>query len=728
MLRFLRRLFDSKPKTIHNTKRSAARRRTSLRVEPLEDRRLLSLTLDASYGVGANPQVVAIADFDGLNGLDLAVTDMSTSGLARSGTLNVLLNDGAGRFSPAPGSPFNFSNTDEFPEGVTAGDFDNNGTMDLAVIFNGGYIRLLSGNGNGTFTVGPQVNVTGSNFVTAADFNQDGKLDLAVTDFGAGAGNDSVSVLMGNGNGTFTLAQTLAGLSNPEQVLAADFDGDGQLDLAVPNQSGGIAVSVFRNTGGAGGGAIPFGATPVNLTSGENGPTGQAVGDFNNDGKPDLAITNVFDNTVSVFLNTSPAAGTISFGAATNIAVGTTPVGVAIGDFDGDGRRDLAVANNGGGGRVSVLPGNGDGTFQSQQNIALGGQPQIMAAGDLNKDGLPDVAVAVPTPTGNNLSVLLTAAAIPPLSSEDIVTGAGQGGQPLVRVFNGNTGALKFGFLAYGANFRGGVRVATGDVNGDGVADIITGPGAGTRARIKVFDGTTGAQLGGPVGSFLAYSSTFTGGVFVAAGDVNGDGHADIITGPGRGTGPRVRVFSGVDGSRLFNFFAYSSSFTGGVFVAAGDVNGDGRADIITGSGAGAAARVRVFDGGNGQRLANFLAHDPSFKGGVFVAAGDVNGDGRADIVTAPAKGGGSEVQVFSGADIELLASLSVDPFTGGLRVATGDITGDGVADIITAAGPGDAPSVQVFDGTNLAGPAISSFLAFDPAFLGGVFVSGARR
>lgn len=365
------------------------------------------LTVDATYGTGTDPQVVAMGDFDGANGLDLVVTDMSSSGLAHGGTLTVLLNDGTGKFAPAPGSPFTFSNTDEFPEGVTTGKFNADANTDIVVVFNGGYLRVLSGNGDGTFNIGPKVNIVGTNFVTAADFNKDGILDLAVTDFGAGAGNDSLSVLTGNGDGTFTVAQTIDTLSNPEQVIAADLDDDGLLDLSVPNQKGGNAVSIFRNTGAVGG-AISFAAVAVNFASGESGPTGQAVGDLNGDGLPDLAVTNVFGDTVSVFLNTSPAQGTISFGPATNLTVGSFPVGVVIGDVDGDGKQDLAVANNGGGGQVTVLPGKGDGTFDPRQDVTLGGQPQIMAADNLNADGLPDLAVAVPTAGGNNVSVLLT--------------------------------------------------------------------------------------------------------------------------------------------------------------------------------------------------------------------------------------------------------------------------------------------------------------------------------
>ncbi|MGH7266811.1 MAG: beta strand repeat-containing protein, partial [Candidatus Rokuibacteriota bacterium] len=184
-------------------------------------------------------------------------------------------------------------------------------------------------------------------------------------------------------------------------------------------------------------------------------------------------------------------------------------------------------------------------------------------------------------------------------------------------VFDGATGVELGGFFAYDPAFSGGMFVAAGDVTGDGRADIITGAGPGSSPHVKVFDGATGAELGG----FLAYDPAFTGGVSVAAGDLTGDGRADIITGAGPGSGPRVKVFDGATGAELGGFFAYDPFFTGGVFVAAGDLTGDGRADIITGAGASGGPHVRVFDGVTGVEVASFFAYDPTFAGGLFVAA-----------------------------------------------------------------------------------------------------------
>src|SRR5262249_8761826 len=160
--------------------------------------------------------------------------------------------------------------------------------------------------------------------------------------------------------------------------------------------------------------------------------------------------------------------------------------------------------------------------------------------------------------------------------------------------------------------------------------------------HVKVFDGQTARELR----SFFAYDPKFAGGVYVASGDVNGDGRADIITGAGPGGGPHVKVFDGATGAELASLFAYAPSFAGGVTVAAGDVRGHGRADIITGAGPGCGPHVKVFDATTFAEVTSFFAYAPSFSGGVFVAAGDVTGDGRADVITGAGPGGGPQVKV----------------------------------------------------------------------------------
>jgi hypothetical protein len=323
-----------------------------------------------------------------------------------------------------------------------------------------------------------------------------------------------------------------------------------------------------------------------------------------------------------------------------------------------------------------------------------------------------------------------------------VIVGAGPGGGPHVRVFDAGTGLQIPGplgsFFAYDPAFTGGVRVALGDVNGDGVLDVITAAGPGGGPHVRVLDGRSGAEIAGPLGSFFAFTPAFSGGVNVAVGDVNGDGFQDVIVAADAGGGPHVRVLSGLNGGELASFIAYHPAFTGGVRVAAADLNLDGRAEILTAPGPGGGPHIRIFDNtGNpfatsGGLLNSFFAYDAGFTGGVFVAAGDVNGDAIPDIITGAGAGGGPHVKAFSGKDGSLIASFFAYDvaFTGGVRVAAGDVSGDAVADIITAAGPGGGPHVRAFDGKTslqLPGP-LSSFFPFLPGFTGGVYVGGGRR
>jgi hypothetical protein len=306
-----------------------------------------------------------------------------------------------------------------------------------------------------------------------------------------------------------------------------------------------------------------------------------------------------------------------------------------------------------------------------------------------------------------------------------LATGADAGGAPTVRVFNFSTGTEST-IQAYAANFAGGVRVATGDVNGDGTPDIVTAPGAGGGPHVKVFDGVTGQLLT----EFMAYTPSFTGGVYVAASDVNGDGKADIITGAGQGGGPHVKVFDGATGRELASFFAFAPSFLGGVRVAAGDFNGDGMADVVTSAGPGGGPHVIVYDlnaalnnaaAGLGV-LRSFMAYNTSFRGGVYVAAGDVNGDGRADLVTGAGEGGGPHVRVFDGGNFsEIDGLMAFDPSQSpnGARVAVTDANGDGKADLVVSSGT-FVRVVNAADNNN----ELQFFQAYDPASLGGAFVA----
>lgn len=300
-------------------------------------------------------------------------------------------------------------------------------------------------------------------------------------------------------------------------------------------------------------------------------------------------------------------------------------------------------------------------------------------------------------------------------STQLFAVGTEHGNAPRVQAFNAD-GSLRFSFFAYAPNVTTGVRVATGDVNGDGYEDIITAAGAGGGPNVKVFDGLTGNELS----SFFAYAPDFAKGVFVAAGDVNGDGYADIITGAGAGGGPHVKVFDGLTGNELQSFFAYMPNYAGGVVVATGDIDGDGLADIITGTGPGAAAHVRAFKGQSLAELRSFFAYSPTFTGGLTLSVGDINGDGVDDIVAAAGPGGGPHIQAFDGRNDQVIASFFAGPqgLPNGIKVSTKDVNGDGTADFITGLGAGAIPRLTIYSGLDQS--VLQQFDPYEIAYTGG--------
>jgi hypothetical protein len=336
-----------------------------------------------------------------------------------------------------------------------------------------------------------------------------------------------------------------------------------------------------------------------------------------------------------------------------------------------------------------------------------------------------------------------------------------------VKLYDTTTGALVFDFNPFEPSFKGGVRVALGDIDGDGIPDLVMVPGGVKVTLVNVngslqpsFDQSAGripeikilSGAGGGLYDFLPYDSTLKAGLYVAVADVNGDGRPDVIVAPdatGQSGHTNVRVFYNghfstdndlVAPDREFN--AYASGFGGGVRLAAADLNGDGFADIIVAPGIWSGPDIRIFDGktlansGTASIIGEFLAYDFRYFGGEFVAAGDVNADGKTDVITGTNGNGGPEVKAFSGAGLLANPSPRVvddffayDPaFNGGARVAVFDVNGDGHADIITGAGPGGTSHVRIFDGgtgSQLQGSTLDSFVAFDVFFTGGVFVGG---
>ncbi|MFL5330842.1 MAG: FG-GAP-like repeat-containing protein [Gemmataceae bacterium] len=296
------------------------------------------------------------------------------------------------------------------------------------------------------------------------------------------------------------------------------------------------------------------------------------------------------------------------------------------------------------------------------------------------------------------------------------------GGQVLVTNANGT---FLSNFTPF-PGFAGGIHVAIGDVNGDGQDDVIVGAGFGGGPHVRIYDGTgfvTGAtpQI---IREFFAYSAAFHGGVNVASADVDGDGKAEVITGAGPTGGPHVRVFSGATGAVLGEFFAYSAGFLGGVNVAAGVLTSGGPVELVTGAGAGGGPHVRVFAPLTGIERFGFFAFDASYHGGVSVAVGDLDGGlaaGDSEIVAGTARGS-VEVRVFAGADGQLVHTMPAYAFfSGGVSVAIANFHDVNSNVLLVGAGPGGGPHVRFFDGSTF--DERTGFYAFDPGYTGGIYV-----
>jgi FG-GAP-like repeat len=327
---------------------------------------------------GVSPAAVAVGDFNGDGNLDMAVPNNA------SASVSILLGMGHGTFRPAVDYGLGFGS--HHPNSAAVGDFNGDGKLDL-VVANGGSndVSVFLGNGDGTFGTPLQYGTNSDldsvepSSVTVGDFSRDGILDLAVANPGG------LSVLLGNGDGTFKPFVIYAAGSTPFWVSAGDFNRDGKLDLVVANEgSNNISVLLGKGDG-------TFEAA-VNYAT-RSQPASVAVGDFNADRKLDLAVTNLGSNSVSVFLGK----GDGTFWSPVDYGAGSAPRWVTVGDVNGDGKLDLIAADsavNGGTPGVSVLFGNGNGTFKSEVEYAVGSDPESVALGDFDGDGRIDMAVA----------------------------------------------------------------------------------------------------------------------------------------------------------------------------------------------------------------------------------------------------------------------------------------------------------------------------------------------
>jgi len=701
-----------------------------LKVEDLIDN-VNAYVLTGTF-VAANPPSKNVPlGFDPLHPLSTSTDDLNGDGIldlvvpnASHGDVSVLLGNGDGTFRPQA----RFA-VGRFPYSVAIGDVNRDGRPDL-VTANAASddVSVLLGNGDGTFRPQSRFAAGRGNYSSVAigDVNRDGRPDLITVDV------EGVAVLLGNGDGTFQPPAYFAAGIDPISVVIGDLNGDGKPDLVTANDSYDDVSVLLGNGDGTfqPQARFPVGDHPPFRVA--NHPSSVAIGDVNGDGKPDLVTANEYSNEVSVLLGNGD--GTFQPPAHFAVAAGGRPLSVAIGDVNGDGKPDLVTANSYTG-DMSVLLGNGDGTFRPPTNFAAGdhnpfSSPIWVAIGDVNRDGRPDLitveagdqAVSVLLGNGDGTfrpQARLVAGDAPESMAIGDINGDGKPDLITANKVSGDVSVLLGdgdGTFQPQARFAVGSSpqsVAIGDVNGDGRPDLVTANAASDDVSVLLGngDGTFRPQARFAVGRF-----SFS----VAIGDVNGDGKPDLVTASAASDDVSVLLGNG-DGT-----FRPQARFTAGrgpVSVAIGDINGDGKLDLVTANATSRDVSVLLGNGdGTFRPPARFAAGS-----GPSVAIGDVNGDGKPDLVTANAASDDVSVLLGNG-DGTFRPQVRFTAGRFSFSVAIGDVNGDGKPDLVTANVDSDDVSVLLGNGDGTFRPRARFTAGYSPISVAIGDVNGDRR
>lgn len=590
-------------------------------------------------GTGLAPLGLVSGDFNNDGHPDLATANSG------DGTVTLFLSNPANNFTYYIVKTLSGFGS---PTAIAAGHFTNSGNLDLAVTDSAGKtIHILTGDGAGNFTAGTNVPTqTNPTAIVSGDFNRDGNIDLAVTNAGSG----TVSVLNGNGDGTFTAGQNIsvgaATGTNSNSLLAMDIGGNGRLDLITTNPlTNQVAVLLNRANG-------TFQA--ARYYSVPNAPNYLAGGDFNRDGKPDLAVMQENGAAVSVLLNNTlptPQPGSRNFIAPHTLTHGHGNMadGIAVADFNHDGIPDIAATyleDN----TVQVLLGNGGSNFKPASVYPVGKQPYWVVAADLNNDGYADLLTA--NTTDGTISVLMNKA-----------DGSGN--------FDAAV-SYPVGTLPY--------QLATGDVNGDGIPDV----------AVANYGDNTVTILYGPLNApFQTLQSlpTCTNPYGVAIADFRHSGQNDVAVTCFHTAQMEVFLNSGMhpyqppplpttfESPEMYSTDSFPTS------LVTGDFNQDGTLDIVTGN--SIANDVSFFAGvgdGSFKPAANsFALNFPD-----SIAAGDLNGDGILDLATVAANF--NQVAILLGkGDGTFQQRVEFSAGQQPWAVALADFNRDGKLDIATA-------------------------------------------
>jgi hypothetical protein len=606
--------------------------------------------LEASqFPAGREPRALAAGDFNGDGNIDLIVPDFNcaNTGHCYFGEVSVLLGDGKGGFTLSG----QFQTTQE-PEQAVVGDFNGDGKLDVAIVSNQqAGVTIHLGNGDGTF--GAAI-VTPTTYppeqVAIGDFNRDGKLDIAFTYYVGKEELSYVSVLLGNNNGTFQQGGSFLTARDAEGLAEGDLNGDGNPDLVVLSRCaddvqcmhGGAASVLLGNGNGTFQRHVDYSLGTVN--------SGIAIADFNNDGKPDVVVGMICgglkcqDGLVrGGFLGLLVGNGDGTLHHATYQNAGDVVCGLSSSDVNHDGNMDVIFSsceND-----VGVVFGNGDGTFGDVKLYGGGldsgyGDPLVI---DLNNDGYPDIAMS--NYEQDSVSILL----------------------------NKEDGTFRTRRDSIGAFLVNGVAVA--DLNGDGVPDLAEVTSYGTVVQLANGDGTFG-----PAHHIRSGNNTFG----IAVGDFNNDGKPDLAsvidcTGNFCSSPGKLIISLGNGDGTFKSIEKYTFGYEDGV-VATGDFNRDGNLDLVV-------AGFQNHLGGPG--LYVFLGNgNGSFKSPVFYpvnngylsefAVGDFNADKKLDIAVATANG----VAVLLGNGDGTFQPPLVSPGPACDGVAAADFNGDGKLDL----------------------------------------------
>ena len=602
------------------------------------------------FPAGPTPIVQAAVDMNGDGKLDLVVANPSSSGTS-PGTVSVLNGNGDGTF----GAPVSYTAGVE-PISAIAADLNGDGRPDLAVIDNGNAIDrllVLLGQPNGTLGAASAGVLTGTNFgcLSFTDLNNDGNVDLIIADR---RGSD-VTVLLGNGNGTFQSPAPYVSAAQPGSVGIIPL-ADGTTALLTGDSITGFLTVNYATASGKVYSA-PIQTLGTSLTA-------VTEGDLNGDGKSDLVVTDHGANRVLVRLNS----GSGQFASAVPYTVTAAPQATAIADINGDGKPDLVVADGAG---VEILPGKGDGTFGAIQTTALpGAEGGVIGpvVADFNGDGKLDIAVQA----GSQISLLF---------------GAGNGS------FTPGANALPAGTIFPAA-------LAAGDFNGDGKADLALA--YDLQNANSTVTGAIQILLSKGDGTFQSPSPIMLSGTVVSltAGDVNKDGKPDLIAGIQTNTGNQIVTLLGSGGGSFQNPLANKTG-TSVPSISVADINGDGKPDLVIGDCCGLSELTFMLGKGDGTFQTEVGI--PSGPDPAHVALGDVTGGGKPDLVIAGNwQGHGTLVILRNYFPTPAAVVSSADPYAAG--IAPGSLATAYGTDLSNGA-PNSTPADRPvsFEGTSVA-------------------------